>query len=133
MNKKDEFLKSQKILRLATIDKDKTPHIVPVWYLYQRKKFYIGTNTKTKKVKNTKKNNRVSFCIDTGINAPDIYGVMGQGDAKLILEEKKVKTIAKKILLRYFNNLENESAQELLDDTDCIIEITPEKTSTWNY
>lgn len=133
MNKKDEFLKSQKILRLATIDKDKTPHIVPVWYLYQRKKFYIGTNTKTKKVKNAKKNNRVSFCIDTGINAPDIYGVMGQGDAKLILEEKKVKTIAKKILLRYFNNLENESAQELLDDTDCIIEITPEKTSTWNY
>ena len=133
MNKKDEFLKSQKILRLATIDKSKTPHIVPVWYLYQRKKFYIGTNTKTKKVKNAKKNNRISFCIDTGINAPDIYGVMGQGNAKLILEEKKVKTIAKKILLRYFNNLENESAQELLDDTDCIIEITPEKTSTWNY
>ena len=133
MNKEDEFLNSQKILHLATIDKSKTPHIVPVWYLYQRKKLYIGTNTKTKKAKNAKNNNRISFCIDVGINSPDIYGVMGQGDAKLILQEKKVKTIAKKILLRYFNDLENESAQELLADTDCIIEITPEKISNWKY
>ena len=55
MNKRDEFLKSQKVLRLATIDKNKTPHIVPVWYLYSGKKIYIGTNTKTQKAKNAKK------------------------------------------------------------------------------
>lgn len=133
MNKRDEFLKKQKILRLATIGKNKTPHIVPVWYKYSGKKFYIGTNTKTQKAKNLKKNNRVSFCVDTGINAPNIYGVMGQGKANLILEEKKVITIAKKILLRYFSTLENKSAKELLDDTDCIIEIIPQKISVWSY
>ncbi|MDO7722304.1 MAG: pyridoxamine 5'-phosphate oxidase family protein, partial [Nitrosopumilus sp.] len=32
MNKRDEFLKTQKILRLCTIDKKKFPHITPVWY-----------------------------------------------------------------------------------------------------
>ena len=133
MSKKDEFLKTQKILRLATVGKNKTPHIVPVWYMYSAKKFYIGTNTKTQKAKNLKKNNRVSFCVDVGVNAPNIYGVMGQGKSNLILEEKKVKTIAKKILLRYFKTIENKSAKELLDDTDCIIEIVPEKVSVWNY
>ena len=133
MNKKDEFLKSQKILRLATIDKNKTPHIVPVWYLYSGKKIYIGTNTKTQKAKNVKTNKRVAFCVDVGINAPNIYGVMGQGNANLILEKNKVKTIAKKILLRYFKTLENKSAKELLDDTDCVIQITPEDISVWNY
>ncbi|MFQ5476953.1 MAG: pyridoxamine 5'-phosphate oxidase family protein [Nitrosopumilus sp.] len=133
MNKRYEFLKSQKVLRLATIGKNKTPHIAPVWYLYSGKKIYIGTNTKTQKAKNAKSNKRVSFCVDTGINAPNIYGVMGQGNANLILENSKVKTIAKKILLRYFKTLENKSAKELLDDTDCIIEIIPEKISVWNY
>lgn len=133
MSKKDEFLKTQKILRLATVGKNKTPHIVPVWYMYSAKKFYIGTNTKTQKAKNLKKNNRVSFCVDVGVNAPNIYGVMGQGKSNLILEEKKVKSIAKKILLRYFKTIENKSAKELLDDTDCIIEIVPEKVSVWNY
>ena len=133
MNKRDEFLKEQKVLRLATIDKNKTSHIVPVWYRYRGGKVYIGTNTKTQKAKNIKKNNRVSCCIDVGINAPNIYGVMLQGNASLILENKKVKSIAKKILLRYFKSLENKSAKELLDDTDCIIEIVPEKFTVWNY
>ena len=133
MSNQDKFLKSQKVLRLSTIGSKNTPHIVPVWYLYSSKKFYIGTNTRTQKAKNVKKNKRVSFCVDVGINAPNIYGVMGQGNAKLILENSKVKRIAKKILLRYFSSIKNKSAQELLEDTDCIIEIIPEKFSIWSY
>jgi len=133
MNNRDEFLKSQKVLRLATIDKNKTPHIVPVWYRYSGKKFYIGTNTKTQKAKNVKNNSHASCCVDVGINAPNIYGVMIQGNANLILENNKVKVIAKKILARYFKTLKDKSAKELLDDTDCIIEIIPEKFTVWNY
>ena len=133
MKKRDEFLKEQKILRLATVGKNKTPHISPVWYRYSGKKFYIGTNTKTKKAQNVKKNNKVSCCIDVGVNAPNIYGVLVQGNANLITDNSKVKTIAKKILSRYFKTLENKSAKELLDDTDCIIEVIPEKFTVWNY
>jgi general stress protein 26 len=132
MNRRDEFLKTQKILHLTTIEDNKTPHIVPVWYMYSLRKIYIGTNTRTQKAKNVKKNNRVAFCVDAGINSP-IYGVMGQGNANLILENSKVKQIAKKILLRYFKSMQNKSAIELLDNTDCIIEIIPEKLSVWIY
>ena len=133
MTSQVNFLKTQKVLRLATIDQKGTPHIVPVWYLYSQKKFYVGTNTRTEKAKNLKKNKRVSFCIDVGIHSPKIYGVMGKGNAELILEKNKVSFFAKKILKRYFQTLENKSAKELLDDTDCIIEITPKKLSTWSF
>lgn len=133
MSKKDEFLKSQKVLRLATISKNKTPHIVPVWYMYSSKKIYIGTNTHTQKAKNLEKNNHVAFCVDVGVKSPKIYGVNGQGTANLILNKTRVKKIAIKILLRYFNNMKNKSAIELLDDTDCIIEIIPEKFTVWSY
>ena len=133
MNKRDEFLKTQKILRLSTIGKNNFPHITPVWYMFSGEKIYIGTDTKSQKIKNIQKNNHVSFCVDVGVNSPDIYGVMGQGIANLILEMPKTKTIAKKILLKYFKTLENKSAKQLLEDTECIIEITPQKFSTWNY
>jgi nitroimidazol reductase NimA-like FMN-containing flavoprotein (pyridoxamine 5'-phosphate oxidase superfamily) len=133
MNKRDEFLKSQKVLRLATLDKNNTPHIVPVWYIYSSKKIYIGTNTCTQKAKNLKKNKHVAFCVDRGVNAPNIFGVMGKGKANLILDKTKVKKIAIKILLGYFKNMKNKSALELLEDTDCIIEIIPEKFSNWSY
>ena len=132
MNRRDEFLKTQKVLHLTTIGSNKIPHVVPVWYMYSAKKIYIGTNTRTQKAKNIKKNNKVAFCVDVGVNSP-IYGVMGQGDANIILENIKVKQIAKKILARYFNSMQNKSAIELLDDTDCIIEIIPEKLSVWSY
>ena len=132
MNRRDEFLKTQKILHLTTIGSSKTPHIVPVWYMYSLKKIYIGTNTRTQKAKNVKKNNKVAFCVDVGVNSP-IYGVMGQGNANIILENIKVKQIAKKILARYFNSMQNKYAIELLEDTNCIIEIIPEKLSVWSY
>ena len=133
MSKRIEFLKKQKILHLATVDKTGTPHIVPVWYMYSAKKIYIGTNTKTEKAKNIKTHKKVSFCVDVGVNSPSIFGVMGQGTAKLIKDTHIVSRLAKKILLRYFKDLKNKSAQEILDDTDCIIEIMPKKYAVWKY
>ena len=133
MSKRIEFLRKQKILHLATIDKTGTPHIVPVWYMYSSKNIYVGTNTNTEKAKNIKKHKKVSFCVDVGVNSPDIFGVMGQGNANLIKDGKKVSRLAKKILLRYFKTINNKSAKEILDDTDCIIEIVPTNYSIWKY
>ena len=59
--------------------------------------------------------------------------VQQDGGIHIILENNKVKRIAKKILERYFKSLQNKNAVELLDNTDCIIEITPEKLSVWSY
>ena len=133
MSKQIEFLKKEKILHLATIDEKNSPHIVPVWYLYSAKKIYVGTNTKTQKAKNIKIHKKVSFCVDVGVNAPNIFGVMGKGTAKLLKEKIIVNKIARKILLRYFKSLDNKSAKELLEDTDCIIEILPKEFSNWKY
>ena len=101
--------------------------------MYSTNKIYIGTNTKTEKAKNIKTHKKVSFCVDVGVNAPNIFGVMGQGNAKLIKDAQIVSRLEKKILLRYFKNLNNKSAKELLDDTDCIIEIMPKKYAVWKY
>ena len=128
-----KFLKKEKILHLATIDEKNSPHIVPVWYMYSSKKIYIGTNSRTQKAKNIKNHKKVSFCVDVGVNAPKIFGVMGKGTAKLLRDKSTVNRIAKKILLRYFKTLDNKSAKELLDDTDCIIEILPKEFSKWKY
>lgn len=130
--KKNEFLDSQKILRLATVDRNGIPHIVPVWYLYKNGRFYVGTNTVTKKARNVSKNPKVSFCVDSGIHSP-IFGIMGIGTAKIIRDEHQVSTLAKRILLRYFKSLRNTSAQDLLSQTDCIIEIVPKKITVWEF
>jgi len=132
MLKKEKFLKEQKILHLATIDAKGNPHLVPVWYRYAAKKFYIGTNTRTTKAKNIQKNNKVSFCVDVGV-WPPINGIMGIGKARFITQTAQVKKIAGEILLRYFKSLNEKAAKQLLDDTNCVIEITPKKITSWQY
>lgn len=128
-----KFLGQQKILRLTTINTKGVPHTVPVWYLYHTKKIYVGTNLKTVKAKNLQQNKNVAFCVDTGVHVPNIYGVMGQGKARLITDKTNIKKIAIKILSRYFRTITNKSMQELLDETDCVIEITPNRITKWNY
>ncbi|MFM8658509.1 MAG: pyridoxamine 5'-phosphate oxidase family protein, partial [Candidatus Nitrosotenuis sp.] len=117
---KDNLIKKQKVLHLATIDSKGMPHLVPVWYKYIGKKFYIGTNTKTAKAKNIAKNSKVCLCIDVGVWHP-IDGMMCTGKAKLIKDQDMVKKIASRILLRYFKSLKEKSAKQLLDQTDCVI------------
>lgn len=129
---KDRFLKKQKILHLATLDRNGRPHLVPVWYRYSAKKFYIGTNSKTAKAKNVQKNKTVCFCVDEGVWHP-IHGMMGTGNARLITKTDDVKKIATTILLRYFKSIKNKEAKQLLEQTDCIIEITPKKITSWHY
>ena len=69
-----------------------------------QKKIYVGTNTKTQKAKNIKKHRKVSFCVDVGVNAPNIFGVMGRGTAKLLKEKKTVNRIAKKFFYDILNH-----------------------------
>ena len=127
------FLRDQKILRLATVGARGVPHVVPVWYLYSGKKFYVGTNSRTVKAKNVHRSGRAAFCVDEGINSP-IRGVAGHGRARLIQDGGTVRRLATRILQRYFETILDDSAQELLEDTDCIIEIVPEGAfSKWRY
>ena len=127
-----ETILKQKIMHLATIDSHGRPHLVPVWYKKIGEKFYIGTNTKTVKAKNISKNSKVCFCIDVGVWHP-IDGMMVMGKAKLVKKQNIVKKIGGQILLRYFKSLKEKAAKQLLDQTDCVIEITPIKTTTWHY
>ncbi|MCE2497827.1 MAG: pyridoxamine 5'-phosphate oxidase family protein [Nitrosopumilaceae archaeon] len=118
-------------MRLATIRGDGTPHVVPVWYLYENGAFYVGTHTRTAKAKNVGETGRAAFCIDVGVHSPDIFGVSGHGKASLLRDD--VAAIASKILSRYYDTVDDPAAQELLADTDCIIRIIPDRMASWSY
>ena len=51
MNRRDEFLKTQKVLHLTTIGSNKIPHVVPVWYMYSLKKSTLAQTPEHKRQK----------------------------------------------------------------------------------
>ena len=125
-----EFLRAGRVLRLATVDAQGMPHVVPVWYVYRDDTVYIGTNTRSAKAVNILRTGVAAFCVDKGVRSP-LYGVMGRGDAGVITDASRVREISGAILLRYFDSLEEPVARELMDDTDCIISVRVRRLTSW--
>jgi nitroimidazol reductase NimA-like FMN-containing flavoprotein (pyridoxamine 5'-phosphate oxidase superfamily) len=81
MQKVDKFLYEHELCRIATSGKDCAPHVVPVSYIYYKKKIYISTDYATKKFKNILDNPQVAVVVDD-VNPQ--MGLLLQGKARII-------------------------------------------------
>jgi len=90
--------------KLGTINKDGTPHVVPIWYTVDEEdKIIFNTGDKSVKVKNIRRDNRVRLCIDD--QTPLFSFVTIDGVAELISSEpSELYKWAKIIAARYMGN-----------------------------
>jgi PPOX class probable F420-dependent enzyme len=61
---------------LCTVRSDGSPHVTPVWFVFLREAFWIGTDGDAVKARNAAKRPRVSLALEDGV-AP----VVAEGDA----------------------------------------------------
>ena len=87
--------------KLGTINKNGTPHIVPIWYtLDDENNIIFNTSNKSVKVKNIQRNNRVRLCVDD--QTPPFSFVIIDGVAEIICDiPAEVFKWAKIIAARY--------------------------------
>ena len=90
--------------KLGTINKDGTPHVVPIWYTVDEEDNIIfNTGDKSVKAKNIRRDNRVRLCIDD--QTPLFSFVTIDGVAELISSEpSELYKWAKIIAARYMGN-----------------------------
>ena len=90
--------------KLGTINKDGTPHGVPIWYTVDEEdKIIFNTGDKSVKAKNIRRDNRVRLCIDD--QTPLFSFVTIDGIAELISSEpSELYKWAKIIAARYMGN-----------------------------
>ena len=77
-----QFLGAPRNAVVATIRKNGSPQLSPVWYLYEDGKFYFPIQTDSLMYRNRRRDPRVSICIDGAF--PDMRAVMVEGLAELI-------------------------------------------------
>ena len=89
----EEYLAGRHIAHLATLNPDGSPHLIPIWYLYETGKIYMigGSGVKARNIKNDP---RVVVSI-TGPEQPYKY-VLIEGTAQLITQgiEQLTLTVA---------------------------------------
>ncbi len=108
----DDFISGQKSLQVATINRDSTPHLSTLWFDIVDGNIVFETFTKSQKIKNLERDNRISCLLEDGLEYEKLRGVQINGIAELYTESDDVHTLARGVMAR--NN--PDIPEEMLDD-----------------
>ncbi|HJS65477.1 MAG TPA: PPOX class F420-dependent oxidoreductase [Nitrososphaeraceae archaeon] len=114
--------------KLGTINKNGTPHVVPVWYtLDDEDNILFNTDNSSVKAKNIQRDNRVRLCVDDQV--PLFSFVTIDGIAESISNEPtEVYKWAKIIAARYMgNDKAAEYGRRNSSEGELLIKIKPTK------
>ncbi|MCS7136174.1 MAG: pyridoxamine 5'-phosphate oxidase family protein [Nitrososphaerota archaeon] len=125
------FLKKQRVGRLGTISEDGTVHLVPVCYAFDGKAIYIGTEVKSKKVRNLKRNPATTLLVDVYYeNWNRLKSLMVQGTAELY-DGGEEFAYARRLLYRKYKQYEKMAP--INEGESIIIKLIPKKVIASNF
>ena len=132
----EEFLDGGKLLiRLATINPMGDPEIQPAWYVYDRERLYLFTETNSRKVQNIRRRNSVYFTVDTEMSP--YRGVKGKATAMIVDDNARALAMTEKIVRKYVGDPDGPDGKEMMDavkkGTLVVVEIIPKFYSVWDY
>jgi len=125
------FFDKAQFARLGTINEDGTIHIAPIFFKYVDGQILMATQDPSRKVRNIKRDNRVSVLIDT-TDVP-FKGALIYGTAELDYEDVIRKRMA--IFQRRLSREDAETyARRLSGKWKCVIvRITPTRIASFDY
>lgn len=125
------FFEQTTFARLGTLNEDGTIHMAPIFFRYKDGQILMATQDPSRKVRNIKRNNKVTVLIDT-TDVP-FKGALIYGTAELDYEEVIPKRVS--IFERRLSREEGESyARRLSNKWQCVIvRITPQRVASFDY
>ena len=130
------FVEEQKSLQLATIHPDGAPHLVTLWFAVVDGKFVIETFTKSQKIKNLERDDRLSALLEDGDVYDRLRGVSIRGRAELVRDPGRVAELSQAVLVRNTPGVPEEALTQVAHaqaPKKTAILIHPEKIMSWDH
>jgi PPOX class probable F420-dependent enzyme len=130
----ERFLHGRHVATLTTINPDGSPLQTPIWYLYRDGLIYMRTNSQSGKVRNIRRDPRVSLCVQD--ERPPYRGVTVKGTAYVQAEEPALSAIMSRHYLGAIAGpiyLRLRNRQEIEDDPDTMLVVEPQRKFGWDY
>ena len=138
-----EFLSSgAKVLEVATLGKDGSPHLAPMWFVMDDDKVVFRSFSKSQKIVNLMRDPRLTVLVETGNAYADLAGVMIKGTAKLVTDPDYVLKIYGGLAARYpmmgdspvdLDDQALEAAFGRFAPKNTAVIVEPEKVTSWDH
>ena len=96
-----EFLQDARVLQVATIGRDGTPHLAPMWFVVEDGKIVFRSFSKSQKIVNLRRDPRLTVLVESGDAYEELRGVMIKGDARLITDPNQVLATYGRLAAKY--------------------------------
>lgn len=125
----EEFLRTMPHAIVATIMQDGRPQLTPNWYLWHDGKVWVSTLDWTVKVKNVRRDPRVTLCIDPAIRGTNYVQIFGTAE----VIEGDVREMTLELIRKYEPQEEAALAHwEGIKEDRVLLVVTAERMQ-WRY
>lgn len=134
LEERNEFLRTERVCRVATVSSDGFPHVSPLWYVWDDEAMWLFTLTKSQRWANLVRDPRVSVLVDGGADYGTLRGVEILGRVDVVgdvprssLPHEELDRVEELLGEKYSNGLFRA------DGKHAWVRVTPEKFVSWDF
>ncbi len=110
-----EYLEANNKVQVATIGPDGAPHLTTLFYAVIDGQIAFWTYGSSQKIKNIRRDSRVSCLIETGVEYSELAGISLRGRARLIEDYDGIRSLGEQVSQRMAGMDDPGISQELKD------------------
>ena len=131
----DEFLLGRHTMSLATINHDSTVHLVAMWYGFLEGCVAIETKTKSQKVRNLRRDPRMTCMVEEGDRYEDLRGVELVGTAEIVEEPERMWEMGVNLFERYQGTYTEEMRPfvEAMLHKRVVVKLLVDRVVSWDH
>jgi len=131
----DEFLRGRHTMSLATINHDATVHLVAMWYGFLEGCVAIETKTKSQKVRNLRRDPRMTCMVEEGDRYEELRGVELVGTAEIVEAPDRMWEMGVNLFERYQGTYTEEMRPfvEAMLHKRVVVKLHVDRVVSWDH
>ena len=131
----DEFLHGRHTMSLATLNHDDTIHMVAMWYGFLEGCVAIETKTKSQKVRNLRRDPRMTCMVEEGDRYEELRGVELVGTAEIVEEPERMWEMGVNLFERYQGTYTEEMRPyvEAMLHKRVVVKLHTDRIVSWDH
>ncbi|MDO9485568.1 MAG: pyridoxamine 5'-phosphate oxidase family protein [Actinomycetota bacterium] len=134
-DERDEFLRSERVCRVASVGGDGAPHVTPLWFVWDGASLWLNSIVRSQRWVDLAHHPRTAIVIDGGVEFSDLHGVEIEGLAEQVGDvprtaepNDELAPIELAFARKYAN-----SDVFFPDGRHGWLRVTPSKISSWDF
>ena len=130
----DAFLRGRHSMTMCTMNPDGTIHAVGMWYGFLDGAVAVESKAKAQKVKNLRRDPRITCMIETGDYYEELQGVSIVGRAEIVEDPEQMFRLGVSVLERYYMPYTEDvrPAVEAMLNKRVVMKVHPDRIVSWD-